>query len=107
MGEQILTLLPILGAVSLAIACALWAAASNAEARRIHGQMRTRLRDAEGKVEQTEAVLSADPGLILIWGEAEGQAVSLPASRRRCAARRRADDAQSSFGRFRMHSRQA
>jgi len=77
-GEQILTLLPILGAVSLAIACALWAAASNAEARRIHGQMRTRLRDAEGKVEQTDAVLAADPGLILIWGEAEGQAVSLP-----------------------------
>jgi len=77
-GEQILTLLPILGAVSLAIACALWAAASNAEARRLQAALRARLRTAEGKQEQSEAVLASDPGLILIWGEAEGQAASLP-----------------------------
>jgi len=77
-GEQILTLLPILGAVSLAIACALWAAASNAEARRLQAALRARLREREGKLEQSEAVLASDPGLILIWGEAEGQAASLP-----------------------------
>jgi len=77
-GEQILNLLPVLGAVSLAIACALWAAASNAEARRVQATMRARQRDTEGKLEQADAVLASDPGLILIWGEADGQAPSLP-----------------------------
>ena len=71
-------MLPIIGSISLALVCALWAAASNTEARRIQLQLRNRIRDTESRLEQSDAVLSSDPGLILIWGEADGQSPSLP-----------------------------
>ena len=78
MGEQFISILPVVGSISLAVACALWAAASNAEARRTQTQLRTRLRDAESRREQSEAVLSSDPGLIMIWGEGDGHTPSIP-----------------------------
>ncbi len=78
MGGEILSLVPIMGAVSLALACAFWAAASNAEARRVQTSLKAKLKDSEAKLDHADAVLSSDPGLVLVWGEVSHAAPSLP-----------------------------
>ncbi len=67
-----------MGAVCLALACAFWAAASNAEARRVQNALKARLKETERHLEHADAVLSSDPGLVLVWGEVSKASPTLP-----------------------------
>lgn len=78
MGGEILNWVPVLGASCLALACAVWAAASNAEARRIQNNLKSRLKESDARLEHADAVLSSDPGLVLVWGDSESAQPSLP-----------------------------
>ena len=62
------------GAVSLAVAAALWAVRVSANERSSARQWSGRLARIEAQLEKSESVLSAHPGLLLIWDEDEDTA---------------------------------
>ena len=59
-----------MGAVSMAVAATLWAVRASSGARKIQREWSSRLSELEGRLEKTDAILSAHPGLALVWDEA-------------------------------------
>ncbi len=59
------------GAVALAIAAVLWAIRVSAVARNQTLNWSRRLSEMETKLEKSDAVLSAHPGLVLVWDDAQ------------------------------------
>ncbi|MEM8985712.1 MAG: PAS-domain containing protein [Pseudomonadota bacterium] len=57
------------GAVSLAIAAAIWSVRISAGARKAAAKWGGRLAEMEAKLEKSESVLSAHPGLVIVWDD--------------------------------------
>jgi len=59
------------GAVSLSIALAVWAVRVGANARDVARRWASKLSALEARLEKSDAVISAHPGLVLVWEEDE------------------------------------
>lgn len=63
-----------LGAVSLAVATGLWALRVSLAERRASRRWAARLAKLEAQFEKSESVLSAQPGLVIVWDESDEEA---------------------------------
>ncbi|MEL7028186.1 MAG: PAS-domain containing protein, partial [Pseudomonadota bacterium] len=63
-----------IGAVSLSVALAVWAVRVSASARDVARRWANKLSALEARLEKSESVISAHPGLVLVWEEDEATA---------------------------------